>query len=611
MRTFHDMFRPNYEVGAGATWAAGLCTMLAAHPPFWFFPAGVSGLMAAWRFRQAADLYRFRLSLAGYRIEKKTLQATLNESRKMYDRKMLFLGNGFKWEQKHSEIATNIMRRSSGEIPGVPSWMPKQIRARLTPEHWVAPNDTAIGVPWIHGIEPVDEPIGVPFDALEGHTLIAGTTRAGKTRLYELIITQLIYQRKTVFIIDPKGDKDLEQRCRRECERSGRKFLYFHPAHPSKSIRLDPLQNWNNIADAATRLGQLVDADGSFAGFAWKTLSTIMRGMVADGQRPSIKTVKRYAQLGVDSLLESVLAKWMILNHENGAGWDSDLKGHMSQKDPRRIVGMIALYRAMTDKGTLPDEVIDSLIAMVEHSKEHYSKMIQVLEPILEMLGSDEVGKMLSPDSREIKDARPIYDNRKIIEENAVCYIALDSLSNKTIGSAIGSIILSDLASVCGAIYNFEQKNDVYLFVDEAAEALNDQLIQILNKGGGAGMKCFIATQTEADFVARMGSKEKARQVLANLNNVIALRLKDYETAEWIAKSFGKTGFRQQSESVSTSGGSAAHPTEFTGSGSRSFNETDAPLVSADLLTRLPPFNFFAFIAGSTLYKGRFPIIAD
>ncbi|MFP3670436.1 DUF87 domain-containing protein, partial [Priestia sp. SIMBA_032] len=88
--------------------------------------------------------------------------------------------------------------------------------------------DTAVGVPWIHGIEPDDYAIGIPFDALEGHTLIAGTTRAGKTRLYELIVTQLIYQKKTVFIIDPKGDKDLEKRCRAECERAGRKFLFFH-----------------------------------------------------------------------------------------------------------------------------------------------------------------------------------------------------------------------------------------------------------------------------------------------------------------------------------------------------------------------------------------------
>jgi len=372
------------------------------------------------------------------------------------------------------------------------------------------------------------------------------------------------------------------------------------------------LANWNSISDIATRLSQQVDADGSFQAFAWKTLYVIMRGELALGQKSTIRSVKRYAQLGVEPLLESILAKWFIKHSPRGANWDQDLSEYVDGRDPHRVHAMIRMYSKLAhDLQTPVDETIDGLCAMVKHSKEHYSKMIQVLEPILEMLGSDEIGKMLSPDPTDIRDTRPIYDTRKIIEENAVLYVGLDSLSNTTIGSAIGSIILADLASVCGAIYNFEKKNDVYLLVDEAAEALNDQLIQILNKGGGAGMKCFIATQTISDFVARMGSADKAKMVLGNLNNVISLRLKDYETAEFIAKSFGKTGFRNQSESIGTGSGSVAHPTEFSGNSGRSVSTIDVPLVSPDLLTRLPPLNFIAFIGGNSVYKGRFPIVGN
>ena len=609
MRTYSEMFRPNYDMGAGSAWLAGLGSLVVTQPPLWAAPALVAAGMAAWRFKQAADLYRFRLSLTNYRVELKPLQELLNISHEMYQDGTLFLGNGFKWEQKHTEIATKILRRSSAEIPEIPDWIPEKVVKKLSPKSWMPVRDGAIGVPWIHGIEPEDHPIGVRFDALEGHTLLCGTTRAGKTRLYELIVTQLIYQRKTVFIIDPKGDKDLEKRCRKECAQTGRKFLFFHPARPSESMRLDPLANWNTVSDAATRVGQLVEADASFASFAWKTLNTVLRGMVANEERPNIKKAKRYVQLGIEPLLTSVLAKWFVRHHERKATWDQDLKGHMNPKDARKIVAMMSLYREMTDKSGQSDETIDAMIAMVEHSKEHFSKMIQVLEPVLEQLGAGELGDMLSPDPTDLTDTRPIYDTRKCIEENAVVYIALDSLSNRIIGSAIGSIILADLASVAGAIYNFEEKKDVFLLVDEAAEAMNDQLIQILNKGGGAGMKCLLATQTIADFTVRLGSKDKATQVLANLNNVISLRVKDYETAEWVAKSFGKTGYRAQSESMSTSSGSAAHPTEFNASTSRSVQEQEVALVNPDLLMRLPPFNYFAFVAGSTVYKGRFPII--
>ncbi|MGZ8157631.1 MAG: TraM recognition domain-containing protein [Methylobacter sp.] len=67
------------------------------------------------------------------------------------------------------------------------------------------------------------------------------------------------------------------------------------------------------------------------------------------------------------------------------------------------------------------------------------------------------------------------------------------------------------------------------MFVDEAAEVINDPFIHVLNKGRGAKIRLFIATQTFADFTARTGSQDKARQVLGNVNNLIALCIMDSE----------------------------------------------------------------------------------
>jgi conjugal transfer pilus assembly protein TraD len=58
-----------------------------------------------------------------------------------------------------------------------------------------------------------------------------------------------------------------------------------------------------------------------------------------------------------------------------------------------------------------------------------------------------------------------------------------------------------------------------------------------------------------------------------------------------------------------TGSGSSKSFTEFSGSTSRAMNEVEIPFVSADLLTRLPGLQFFAFLAGSTLYKGRLPLL--
>jgi conjugal transfer pilus assembly protein TraD len=622
-RTYHDMFRPVYELPSCLSWATSSVLIAAVHPPMW--PVAASAVVGAsvYRGKQAVDLYRFRASLSSLRVETISVADAVTISRrhlnldgakrKASDGKGGFwLGRGFRWTQQHAEISRQIMYRSPGEIQGPPSWLPPFVLKAIRPKNFVPLKADSVGVSWIHGISPDEEELTLPIEALSGHTLVVGTTRAGKTRLYELLTTQIVHAKKILIIIDPKGDKDWEQRVRMECKRAGRKFLYFHPAHPSKSIRINPLANWNTVAEAATRIGQLVDAEGTFGAFAWKTLFRVMRAQVADGMRPNIRTAKEYVQNGVEPLLESLLKK--ALYQRLGGAWDQDLdtfvekqaRGKTSPFKSERLEGMTGKFLSLKIK----DEAIEALIAMVNHSKEHYSKMIQVLEPILEMLGSDELGAMLSPDPMDLDDTRPIYDTQKIIEENAVLYVGLDSLSNKIIGSAIGSILLADIASVAGAIYNFRDKpEDIYLFIDEAAEVMNEQAIQILNKGGGAGIKAFIATQTIADFDVVFGSSARTGQALGNLNNVLCLRVKDPAMAEWIATSFGKTAARDVRVTHTTGSGSSKSFTEFSGSTARALSEVEIPFVSPDLLTRLPGLQFFAFLAGSTLYKGRLPLL--
>lgn len=622
-RTYHDMFRPVYELPSCLSWAASSALLAAFHPPMWPVAAVAVFGASVHRGRQAVELYRFRASLSALRVETINVSVALEISRrhlnldgakrKKTDGKGGFwLGRGFKWTQQHAEISRQIMYRSPGEIQGPPSWLPQSILKAIQPKNFVPLKADSVGVSWIHGISPDEEELTLPIEALSGHSLVVGTTRSGKTRFYELVTTQIVHAKKILIIIDPKGDKDWERRVRKECASAGRKFLYFHPAHPSKSIRINPLANWNTVAEAATRIGQLVDAEGTFGAFAWKTLFRVMRAQVADGMRPNIMTAKEYVQNGVEPLLESLLKK--ALYQRLGGAWDQDLDSFV-EKQPRgktspfkseRLEGMTGKFLSLKIK----DEAIEALIAMVNHSKEHYSKMIQVLEPILEMLGSDELGKMLSPDPLDLTDTRPIYDTQKIIEENAVLYVGLDSLSNKIIGSAIGSILLADIASVAGAIYNFkETAEDIYLFIDEAAEVMNEQAIQILNKGGGAGIKAFIATQTIADFDVVFGSSARTSQALGNLNNVICLRVKDPQMAEWIATSFGKTAARDVRVTHTTGSGSSKSFTEFSGSTSRALSEVEIPFVSADMLTRLPGLQYFAFLAGSTLYKGRLPLL--
>ena len=147
--------------------------------------------------------------------------------------------------------------------------------------------------------------------------------------------------------------------------------------------------------------------------------------------------------------------------------------------------------------------------------------------------------------------------------------------------------------------------------VDEAAEAINEQLLQLLNKGRGAGFKAFVAYQTRSDFTAKLGNVAKMNQVLGNLNNQIVLRLEDIDTAQWFAEKAGTTAIRNLVISSSTSTGTEAHVGEFSGSVSRSAQLEKVPLIPHDLVMQLPNLQYFLRISGGAVYQGRIPIIQD
>lgn len=630
-RSYENMFRPAFEGAAAIAWAASALVLIAYRPPFWELMAVGVGALAYLRATTVKRLWRFRLAVSTSRMRVISLSALLERLQRMKERRQLLpIGRGFKWSQRHAEVATEILNRNADELPDVPQFIKSELmrleavpKAKRThvdkaievllggmlPRNTKPVLDSDIGSAWIHGIgQHEEEEVGIPFGALPGHTMITGTTRAGKTRLYESLTAQIVALKPekeggnppALIVIDPKKDSDWVGMLKAMCQKTGRKFLYFDTARPDKSIRIQPLKNFNNVSEMATRIGQLVDADGSFAAFAWKTLYRIHRALLAAGERPDIKNTKRYVQMGVEGLAEKILSLHFVRKH--GPEWDRDFRNLPSagRQALSRLEWAILKY---TDEGD-SDDTIDGIISMVKHSKEHYSKMVQVLEPILEMLGSDEIGDLLSPDPSDTSDTRDSWDMRRVIEEGAVLYVSLDSLSNKIIASAIGSILLADLASTLGAIYNFSKPMNAYLFVDEVAEVANDQLIQVLNKGGGAGMKAFLAMQAIADLVARLGSQEKAEQVLANMNNLICLRVRSFETAKYVSDMFGQVQVRSIEKSYSSGSESSRAFTEFRVNTSTSLKAVESALVSPEILMRLPPLHYFAFLAGRQTLKG-------
>jgi conjugal transfer pilus assembly protein TraD len=192
-----------------------------------------------------------------------------------------------------------------------------------------------------------------------------------------------------------------------------------------------------------------------------------------------------------------------------------------------------------------------------------------------------------------------------------VLYIGLDSLADGTVGSAIGSLLLADLTAVAGDRYNYgiESMKPVNLFIDEAAEVINQPTIQLMNKGGGARFRGTIATQTFADFASRLGDENKARQVLANTNNKIALRVLDSETQQYIADGIPK--IKARTMSVMYDHGINAEMNDNNAGYREQSREEEADLIPPALLSELPPLHYFARLSGGRTIKGRIPILGS
>ena len=484
-----------------------------------------------------------------------------------------------------------------------------------------------IGAPWIHGVNGSEEDLYVPIQNLIGNTLLIGTTRCGKTRFLELIAEMAIELGYTVISIDPKGDQPYETSLKAACKQAGREkdFVRFHLAFPGQSARIDPLKNYTNPSDLASRIAALMpggDKSSSFRDFAWGVLNAIVMGQLAVGEKPSLVGIRSYIDNGVADLLMRVTLQFF--DRALPPNWEPEVaayartlkqtKGKKGMEEGEILVRqslhlLLDYYLDMVVPRGLRDEAVEALATIYKHDSAHYSKMVANLVPILGMLTTGELGSLLSPNPRDVSDTRPMTDLASLIRANSVVSIGLDSLANKTISSAVGSMLLSDLTSVAAAIYNYGGNHKIFLLVDEASEVVNDPYVAMLNKSAGSGFINVAAIQTIPDLAARFESMDKARQMLGNFNNLVAMRIKDRVSQDFVTETFGQTYVYTQQKIHATSSSTEKTITHFTGSVQERVTEALEDVLPPDVLGQLPNWQYIAAVSGGRLIKGRLPII--
>lgn len=379
----------------------------------------------------------------------------------------------------------------------------------------------------------------------------------------------------------------------------------FSPAYAQQSIALDLLGNYSKTSDLAQRIISLIPPSnnaGPFKAVSYKAVLAIINCLTLLDKKITISRIYMSLTVGLKSLAVETL-HWLAKQYDIKEIAVNNQGDKLTIDSPTRDIN-VAINRYVNNHHKyINNETVINLFELYQSDQTHLTKMIATLLPGLQVLASPPMNDLISPEL-EASHRRILFNLQSLTTDNYILYVGLDSLSDATLSGNIGSLLLADLAALAGMIYNYKDvKKPINIFVDEAAEVVNDSFIQILNKGRGAGLRCFTATQTIADFNVRTGSYDKTRQMLGNFNNWLALRTNDFDTQNYLSQSLRKTRIQVKNSSYSNSDAlSASHS-------SQSLHYETTQLITSDLLAELRNFEYIARVSGGELIKGRLPVV--
>ena len=486
---------------------------------------------------------------------KKTSDELARETSKKPER--VHIGRGFVWENLHVQGYNELLK--------------------LPERRQVLDLETkGGGYEFMHGLSGSDKEVAMHPDQLQ-HTLIAGTTGTGKTKFFELLISQLCAHEPTI-IVDPKGDKALLDAVYDSCVDHGieDRFEFFSLAHPSKSVGFNPLSNYGGPSDVADRVSSIMPAgsgDAAFRNFAWQVLEVVSSALMGVQEDITLEKLQRYSMNHMDELVD--LCKEKIPNL------------------PR-------------EKQAYARDRLGELEAQAQHPREHHQKMITSLGPVLTSLNTGDVGPLLNASPSTSLQWSDVF------EKNKVVYFDLSSMLRQEVSNNVGKMVVQDLLYFVGELYAFKSSDkSMNLFVDEFYSVMFQGYIDMLNKSRGAGLRMFLGMQTTADIANALGDGKDSyvRQVLGNINNKIYLRVPEYNLAEEFCSLFGST-YISQIDEVHVESSAAGTPSELFGSNTaQRKTQVEANMVSPDMLMHLPIGQAFAFMQARDPYKLRLPLI--
>lgn len=503
-----------------------------------------------------------------------------------------FVGRGFAWKGEHVE------RLQSLTLAGV----------SVPPEK----KDELAGNVMLQGVGAGEvRDLYIPDSLLNQHLFVLGAPGSGKTRFLELLIEQAIARGEAVVVIDPKGDERLLDRTFDSASRHGRASAFRTLAlpYPYQSVRYNPLLHYSRPSEIADRIALVLPREGkseAFRDFAWDITNIIASAVHLAGEEMTLAKLNLYCFHDPWELVRKLVRQFC--------------PNAPDTTDPVILQDSYQTY-CIRNHTTVPE--LDALIGIASLKPDHFAKISSALRPILGKLTTKGIGYLLCPGDIQAPEgtARPgrveELSWEQVDSNRLIVYFFLGSLIGEDTASGVARMALADLQSLLGRKYAYQDPSRfsrMTVVVDEVADALAAESVNILNKARGAGLSMILAGQSIADLEVALRSHSDARRALANVGSFISLRAANPEDAKYFSDKCGSRPLRFVSDGESyepalfSSG--RLNIDDFAYRSSRQTGVRNEHLVPPWALDELPRFHLFGTWAGQ-IFKGVLPVLSD
>ncbi len=399
-----------------------------------------------------------------------------------------------------------------------------------------------------------------------GHLGILGTTRIGKTRLLEHLISQDIRAGNNVIVIDPKGDSDLFSKIIQVAAESGRldEIMLITPIYPECSLKMDPLAYY------------------------------YMQDELVDHVISGIKAKEEYFINVASEITQVIIAGLIAMAKANGEKLKlnfNDIKMRSTHPALKKFSASLEASKNKCNAETKEaiNEVIANIEQILESPADFFAKVSSSLRTTLTALTSSTTGRIIGK-AYTNEFVKRFEQGKRVI---LVCNTG-NLLARRT-AHIIGRVLVSMIQSTVGRFFASGRRIDpsLCLYIDEGHNVLYKGIQELFNKAGGAGVWINFSTQSVAQMEEEIGP-EATQSIMDNINTWIFMRVNHDKTAKLI-------------EDMSPLAKKREPYLHFDAGEIRiSLRETEERLILKERATRLKPRWFYLKSHGH-IYKGFVP----